>query len=440
MNKLAIILALSVIACASASFLSEAKEAHWAVLVAGSNGWWNYRHQSDTCHTYQLLIKNGIPASRIIHLAYDDIANNAQNPFKGKIFNHPDPTGPGVDVYANCVIDYKGKDVTPEAFLNVLKGDKAGNKGVGNGRVLESTADDKVFVYFTDHGATGLIAFPSSELYANDMIDALKYMHDQNMYKRLVFYLEACESGSMFNKILPTNWEIYATTAANPSESSWATYCSPDDKVNGKSVGSCLGDEYSVNWMEDTEAAEKGKHLQHQFEDVRDKTQGSHVQQYGVLDWTDESIHNYQGDVTENSFDQDVESHHRKSKKGRKHRRNRKLSEKSGLVDSRDVKLHYLLNKFSNENSKENELALSEELVYRRNVENFFSNFNEKLSITEYDVNINSFDCLKASISAFKAHCESLWGEYTLKYVKNLNTACNTSGMDAIEAHMKHYC
>lgn len=34
-------------------------------------------------------------------------------------------------------------------------------------------------------------------------------------------------------------------------ESSWGTYCPPDDMVDGVAVGSCLGDLYSVNWMED---------------------------------------------------------------------------------------------------------------------------------------------------------------------------------------------
>lgn len=43
-------------------------------------------------------------------------------------------------------------------------------------------------------------------------------------------------------------------TASNATESSWATYCSPDDVVDGVSIGSCLGDLFSVNWMEDTEA------------------------------------------------------------------------------------------------------------------------------------------------------------------------------------------
>lgn len=29
-----------------------APQDHWAVIVAGSNGFWNYRHQADVCHAY----------------------------------------------------------------------------------------------------------------------------------------------------------------------------------------------------------------------------------------------------------------------------------------------------------------------------------------------------------------------------------------------------
>jgi len=69
----------------------------------------------------------------------------------------------------------------------------------------------------------------------------------------MVLYIEACESGSMFNGILPDNINVYAVTAANASESSWGTYCYPDDEVNGKHINSCLGDLFSVNWLEDAD-------------------------------------------------------------------------------------------------------------------------------------------------------------------------------------------
>ncbi len=55
-----------------------AQAANWALLVAGSNGWYNYRHQSDVCHAYQILHKNGIPDSNIVVMMYDDLAKNTQ--------------------------------------------------------------------------------------------------------------------------------------------------------------------------------------------------------------------------------------------------------------------------------------------------------------------------------------------------------------------------
>lgn len=63
---------------------------HGAVLVAGSSGYWNYRHQADIAHAYQILIKNGLTPDDIVTFMYDDIANNEQNPFPGQLFNHPD--------------------------------------------------------------------------------------------------------------------------------------------------------------------------------------------------------------------------------------------------------------------------------------------------------------------------------------------------------------
>jgi len=54
--------------------VSAAVSDHWAVLVAGSNGFWNYRHQADICHAYKTLRKNGVPESNIIVMSYDDIA------------------------------------------------------------------------------------------------------------------------------------------------------------------------------------------------------------------------------------------------------------------------------------------------------------------------------------------------------------------------------
>jgi legumain len=44
----------------------------WALLVAGSKDYGNYRHQADVCHAYQILHAHGIPDENIIVMMYDD--------------------------------------------------------------------------------------------------------------------------------------------------------------------------------------------------------------------------------------------------------------------------------------------------------------------------------------------------------------------------------
>ena len=145
---------------------------HWAVLVAGSNTWYNYRHQADVCHAYHIVRGAGIPREHIIVMAYDDVANSSLNRiFPGQIFNKPTPAGtPGVDVYAGCEIDYRGRDVNPKTFTQVLTGVAT---GTGSGKVLRSTRRDKVFVNFVDHGAVGLIGFPRESMHAKELLAAL---------------------------------------------------------------------------------------------------------------------------------------------------------------------------------------------------------------------------------------------------------------------------
>jgi len=110
-----------------------------------------------------------------------------------------------------------------------LKGNSSGIVG-GNGKVLKTNESSKVFVYFVDHGAPGFIYFPEIEhdkLYG-DVINATLYdMYINKKYSELVLYMEACYSGSLFEGILPEEWNIYVMTAANPHEPSRAAYCHP---------------------------------------------------------------------------------------------------------------------------------------------------------------------------------------------------------------------
>ncbi|KAM9070373.1 legumain [Sarcophilus harrisii] len=257
---------------------------HWVVIVAGSSGWTNYRHQADACHAYQIVHRNGIPDEQIIVMMYDDIANNTENPTKGIIINRPN----GIDVYEGVPKDYTQENVTPENFLAVLKGDAEAVKDKGSGKVLKSGPKDHVFVYFTDHGSPGLLAFPDDDLHAKDLSETIHYMHQNKKYKKMVFYIEACESGSIMEH-LPDDIDVYATTAANPFESSYACYY--DDLRE-----TFLGDWYSVNWMEDSDVEDLTKEtLHYQFQLVKKNTNTSHVMQYGNKTISHMKVMQFQG-------------------------------------------------------------------------------------------------------------------------------------------------
>lgn len=96
-------------------------------------------------------------------------------------------------------------------------------------------------------------------VYAEDLIEVLKKKHKAKGYKKMVIYIEACESGSMLSGLLPDDVDVYATTASKPDENSWGCYCPADSGKRNVTAtpgspdyyGTCLGDLYSVAWLED---------------------------------------------------------------------------------------------------------------------------------------------------------------------------------------------
>ncbi|XP_078262908.1 legumain [Rhinoraja longicauda] len=257
---------------------------HWVVLVAGSNGWYNYRHQADVCHAYQIVHQHGVPDDRIIVMMFDDLAQSNENPTKGIIINQPN----GTDVYKGVVKDYVQEHVTPEIFLAVLRGDAEAVKGKGSGKVLRSGPKDHVFIYFADHGADGILGFPSDDLNVDDLQKTIRYMHRHKKYAQMVLYIEACESGSMMVD-LPEDINVFATTAANPDESSYACYYD-------EARDTYLGDVYSVVWMEDSDQEDLRKESLHQqFKIVKKRTNTSHVQEYGNLTLSHMKLNAFQG-------------------------------------------------------------------------------------------------------------------------------------------------
>merc|ERR1719219_424052 len=254
----------------------------WVVLVAGSKTWRNYRHQADVCHAYQIVHNHGVPDRNIIVMMADDIAHNEKNPTPGKIINQPE----GPDVYHGVPKDYTGENFRPEIFLKVLRGEET---GVGSGKTLRSGPKDNVFVYYADHGAPGLVCFGDQILKATDLNKAIMNMHDNKKYKNMVFYVEACESGSMFENLLPENINVFATTASNSHKPSKAYMW--NDKRN-----TYLADVYSIKWMQDSDHNNiQEESLDTQYMVVKRETTKSPVCKFGDKSMGKMAVGDFQG-------------------------------------------------------------------------------------------------------------------------------------------------
>lgn len=407
--RLALAAVASMVGAASQNFNERDDQPKlWALLVAGSNGFYNYRHQADICHAYHVLHNHGIPDERIVVMMYDDIANATENPTPGVIINHPQ----GKDVYQGVPKDYTGDTVTPQNFLDILEGKKV--KG-GSGKVIASGPNDHIFVNFADHGAPGLIAFPNDDLHAKPFMKVIKRMNKQKKFAKMTIYIEACESGSMFDGLLPGNVNVYATTAANPDESSYACYW--DDKRQ-----TYLGDVYSVNWMEDSDKEDLHKEtLIDQFNIVKEETNTSHVMEYGDLSIGKLSVSEFQGEkeakpvvLPKVPYD---------------------------AVSSRDVPIAILRKKLASAVKPHEKKSLKKELLQARKNRSFLK--NKVAEITSFLAQLNpvdgellltsrrrltNFDCYEKTVRHFSDRCFNLSkNPYALGHLWVLVNICESS-------------
>ncbi|KAF3779308.1 Vacuolar-processing enzyme [Nymphaea thermarum] len=417
----------------------------WAVLVAGSSGYENYRHQADVCHAYQVLKSGGLKDENIVVFMYDDIAHNKMNPRKGVIINHPQ----GRDVYAGVPKDYTGEQVNPSNLYAVILGNKTAVSG-GSGKVIDSKPGDRIFIYYTDHGSPGLLGMPGGlNAYAHDFVNVLKKKHSMGSYKEMVIYVEACESGSIFQGLLPQGMGIYVMTASNAVESSYGVYCPGSVPEPPPGFDTCLGDLFSVAWMEDSDVVDrKAVNLFQQYLKVRTRTSnngtydsGSHVMQYGEKSIGEELLYLYQGFRTKPL---DVVTYAPEQ------------SKPVGVVNQRDAGLLSLQHQYRNakEGSKEKEeirKALAAKIAHRLHVDKSVENIGNILFGKDAAQILNAirppnqplvdnWDCLKSTVEVFEEACGSL-GQYGMKHSRAFANMCNKGiPMDAIKKASAKAC
>ncbi|CAA0838861.1 Vacuolar-processing enzyme beta-isozyme [Striga hermonthica] len=388
----------------------EENGTRWAVLVAGSNGFGNYRHQADVCHAYQILKRGGLKDENIVVFMYDDIATNELNPRKGIIINHPT----GEDVYAGVPKDYTGKQVTTENLYAAILGDKRAVRG-GSRKVVNSKPGDRIFLYYSDHGGPGVLGMPNMPfLYGKDFIDVLKKKHASGTYKEMVIYVEACESGSVFEGMMPDDLNIYVTTASNAEESSWGTE--------------------SHNLRRET--------VEQQYQQVKERTSnyntynaGSHVMEYGNKSIKSEKLYLYQGfdPATENLPPNRIDSKY-----------------PMDVINQRDADLLFLWERYKKlEHSGQDKEELLKQIIdmilHREHLDGSMDIIGLVLFGSERGPSVlkstrgpglplaDDWDCLKSMVRLFEAHCGSLT-QYGMKHMRAFANICNAGvSLDRME-------
>jgi phosphatidylinositol glycan class K len=165
---------------------------NWAVLVATSRFWFNYRHLANVLSLYRTVKRLGIPDSQIILMLPDDMACNPRNSFSGTVFNN---ALRGLDLYGdNIEVDYRGYEVTVESFLRVLT-DRVGEDMPRSKRLMTDERSN-VLVYLTGHGGNEFLKFQDAEeVSAFDIADAFAQMWEK---KRYVLELMFCRTTLSF--------------------------------------------------------------------------------------------------------------------------------------------------------------------------------------------------------------------------------------------------
>ena len=186
---------------------------NYAVLVAGSSGWSNYRHQADVLAMYHALKAQGFDDDHIILIMEDDIAHHAKNLHPGVIKITPD----GENLYEGVEIDYQMSKLYSADIHNILTGEKTARTPV----VLETTENDNVFIFWSGHGEYKSLIYNEQEFRASEVRRMLETMHEQKKYRKLFFVMETCFSGSVAESCegIPG---ILLMTAANEGETSKA--------------------------------------------------------------------------------------------------------------------------------------------------------------------------------------------------------------------------
>ena len=239
----------------SVDYESETAKSRWAVIVAASYGWANYRHQADALYLYHLLKNLKEPKDRydddhIILILADDIATGWRNKKPNEIYARLN----GENLYTNDVqIDYLLSELTSDDMVKIMKGEtidvtirstdkELHPKLVETPTALNTDKDADILWFWSGHGANrngdskfGQFVWQGKEnegFTTEKIKETLTAMSDSEnkRFRKMLIIAEPCYSAIVLH-VAEGFTGVLAFTAASGSESSFADLYSVELKV-----------------------------------------------------------------------------------------------------------------------------------------------------------------------------------------------------------------
>ena len=237
-----------------------APDNRWALLVAASKGWANYRFQADVFAMYKLLRNHGFLDDHILLICEDDLANYDNNPYPGELRI----SDTGMNLYNKSAIDYKLSSLTPDDIGDILQGRASDRLPM----VLSPDSDDNVFIFWSSHGSPGSLDFGGNQ---KMIYSKMKEILASTPHRKLLMAVEACYSGGLGQTCEGLPGCLFIT-AANPYETSHAA-------VWSETVGVYLSNGFTRGFQEAIDESPSIS-LRDLYYTLGRNTSGSHVKVY----------------------------------------------------------------------------------------------------------------------------------------------------------------
>lgn len=162
------------------------REDLYALIIAASSGWDNYRHQADAYAVYQQLKKNGMDDNHILLISEDDIAFNPGNPTPGFIQSSANDK----NIYEGVTVDYHPSEIGLDGLLSLLTDETEGTFPHARSR-------DNLLVYWAGHGEPEGPKWLDKIIPSHEVAGFFKELSQKHLFRKLFLAMETCYAGQV---------------------------------------------------------------------------------------------------------------------------------------------------------------------------------------------------------------------------------------------------